>query len=91
MLFRSDYQRNNIELLYEIPTYAEGGYSSYELDEILYVKDDVVYFTGYTYGKNGEGIYTLKTLDIKTGEVQLLSGTPLKGELHNNQIIPLCQ
>ena len=73
-LYRCDFQRNNIELLYEIPTYGEEGYSTYELNEILYVKDDVVYFTGYTYGKNGEGIYTLKTLDIKTGEVQLLSG-----------------
>ena len=73
-LYRCDFQRNNIEMLYEMTTYAENDMMSYDLLEIWYVKDDAIYFTGRDYGDSGRSKTALKMLDAKTGAVQTISG-----------------
>ncbi len=73
-LYRCDFQRNNIEMLYEMITYAENDMMFYDLLDIWYVKDDVIYFTGRDYGENGRSKTALKALDAKTGSIQTISG-----------------
>ena len=73
-LYRCDFQRNNIEMLYEMITYAGNDMMFYDLLDIWYVKDDVIYFTGRDYGENGRSKTALKALDAKTGSLQTISG-----------------
>ena len=74
-LYRCDYQRNNVEMLYVLPTYMQDGQVHTEYIEIIYEKDNLLYFIESNYvGSNTTSIQSVKTLNMDNGEISVVSG-----------------
>ena len=70
-LYRCDFQRNNVELLYTIPTYD--GASNYI--EIVCEEGNMLYFLEEDYGSvGGAALNSLKRLNMDTKKVEVISG-----------------
>ena len=70
-LYRCDFQRNNVELLYTIPTYD--GASNYI--EIVCEEGNMLYFLEDDYGSvGGAALNSLKRLNMDTKKVEVISG-----------------
>ena len=70
-LYRCDFQRNNVELLYTIPTYD--GVSNYV--DIVCEDGNMLYFLEDDYGDvGGSSINSLKRLNMDTKKVEVISG-----------------
>ena len=69
-LYRCDFQRNNVELLYTFPTY-DGRYSG---STIVCEDGNILYFLEEGYGgAGGAAINTLKRLNMDTKKVEAIS------------------
>ena len=73
-LYRCDLQRNNIELLYELPGVAEDKATYYDHVEVVYEKGDKVYFVQSEYVSQGTSVTAFKVLDAVSKEITVLSG-----------------
>ncbi len=73
-LYRCDLQRNNIELLYELPGVAEDKATYYDHIEVVYEKGDKVYFVQSEYKSQGKSVTAFKVLDADSKEITVLSG-----------------
>ena len=73
-LYRCDLQRNNIELLYELPGVAEDKATYYDHIEVVYEKGDKVYFVQSEYKSQGKSVTAFKVLDAVSKEITVLSG-----------------
>ena len=74
-LYRCDFQRNNLEMLYVLPTYTNDGQVYADYIEIIYEKDNLLYFIAKNYVGTGMlSIQSVKTLDMDTGKVNVVSG-----------------
>ena len=74
-LYRCDYQRNNLEMLYVLPTYTDDGQVYSEYIEIVFEKDNLLYFIENNYvGSNKNSIQSVKTLNMDNGEISVVSG-----------------
>lgn len=70
-LYRCDFQRNNVEKLYTIPTYD--GMSSYV--DVICEDGNMLYFLEEGYGgPGGAAVNSLKRLNMDTKKVETLSG-----------------
>ena len=70
-LYRCDHQRNNVEMIYTLPTYD--GMSGYI--QIVCEVGNSLYFLESDYAGSGSASITaLKRLDMDTGEVEKISG-----------------
>ena len=70
-LYRCDFQRNNVELLYTIPTYD--GVSNYV--DIVCEDGNMLYFLEDDYGDvGGSSINSLKRLNMDTKKAEVISG-----------------
>ena len=74
-LYRCDFQRNNLEMLYVLPTYTDDGQVYSEYIEIVFEKDNLLYFLESNYvGSNKNSIQSVKTLNMDNGEISVVSG-----------------
>ena len=74
-LYRCDFQRNNLEMLYVLPTYTDDGQVYSEYIEIVFEKDNLLYFLESNYaGSNQNSIISVKTLNMDNGEISVVSG-----------------
>ena len=74
-LYRCDFQRNNLEMLYVLPTYTDDGQVYSEYIEIVFEKDNLLYFIESNYvGSNKNSIQSVKTLNMDNGEISVVSG-----------------
>lgn len=74
-LYRCDFRRNNLEMLYVLPTYVDDGQVYSEYIEIIYEKDNLLYFLERNYvGSNKNSIPSVKTLNMDNGEISVVSG-----------------
>ena len=70
-MYRCDFQRNNVELLYTIPTYD--GVSNFV--DIVCEDGNMLYFLEDDYGDvGGSSINSLKRLNMDTKKVEVISG-----------------
>ena len=74
-LYRCDFQRNNLEMLYVLPTYTDDGQVYSQHIEIVFEKDNLLYFLESNYaGSNQNSIISVKTLNMDNGEISVVSG-----------------
>ena len=88
-LYRCDYQRNNVEMLYVLPTYTDDGQVYADNIDIIYEKDNLLYFIAKNYvGVGTLSIQSVKTLDMDTGKVNVVSGDIDVGQcfVENNEV-----
>ena len=75
-LYRSDWQRNNLELIYEVPVFEEedlGDGASFiyaESVEVMYEQDGILYIVGQEYEMNKGSLFAWKAIDLATKEIQ---------------------
>ena len=70
-LYRCDFQRNNVELLYTIPTY-DGASNNIE---IVCEEGNMLYFLEAGYGgRGGAAVNSLKRLNMDTKKAEVISG-----------------
>ena len=74
-LYRCDFQRNNLEMLYVLPTYTDDGQVYSQYIEIVFEKDNLLYFLESNYaGSNQNSNTSVKTLNMDNGEISVVSG-----------------
>ncbi len=76
-LYRCDHRRNNIEFLYEIPSFFEsdglgGSYGYAEAIESFCEVDGKLYFAGQAFESGKGSLFAWKVLDLATKEVSVL-------------------
>ena len=86
-VYRCDFQRNNIEKIKDVACYRVGGGSYFDEVEVLYEKDNMLYFQWVHY-VNAESTCSIYTLDMNTKEETCISGDVdiQFAEVANNQI-----
>ena len=86
-IYRCDFQRNNIEKVKDVARHIEGNSVTYDEVQVLYEKDDVLYFHQFHY-VNGKSVGSIYTLDMNTKEEACISGDVdiQFAEIANNQI-----
>ena len=86
-VYRCDFQRNNIEKIKDVACYRVDGGSYFDEVEVLYEKDNVLYFQWVHY-INAESTCSIYTLDMNTKEETCISGDVdiQFAEVANNQI-----
>ncbi len=72
-VYRCDFQRNNIEKVKDVACYRADGQAYYDEVEVLYEKDNVLYFHWFHY-VNAEAVGSIYTLDMNTKEEKCISG-----------------
>ncbi|MBQ4111850.1 MAG: hypothetical protein IJD38_03530 [Clostridia bacterium] len=75
-LYRSDWQRNNLELIYEVPVFEEedlgdgAGFIYAESVEVMYEQNGILYIVGQEYEMNKGSLFAWKAIDLATKEIQ---------------------
>ncbi len=72
-VYRCDFQRNNIEKVKDVACHIEGNSTNFDEVDVLYEKDDVLYFHQFHY-VNGKSVGSIYTLDMNTKEETCISG-----------------
>ena len=72
-VYRCDFQRNNIEKVKDVACYRADGHAYFDVVDVLYEKDNVLYFHWGHY-VNTESMGSVYTLDMNTKEETCISG-----------------
>ena len=72
-VYRCDFQRNNIEKVKDVACYRADGIAYFDVVDVLYEKDNVLYFYWSHYVNTGS-MGSVYTLDMNTKEETCISG-----------------
>lgn len=72
-VYRCDFQRNNIEKVKDVACYRADGHAYFDVVDVLYEKDNVLYFYWAHYVNTGS-MGSVYTLDMNTKEETCISG-----------------